>query len=219
MNRKPQTLAPFFRQLVRRPLSDLEALLALAMIVIPLYQRIIGRIFFEPLNYVDDTTLIMVGILLLCGICSQWSRSDLQAVSIALIGGLSFVFAFEALFKLSFYFPPRRMSPAELREFVIQVGTALTGLAGFAFGRFRFSAASWALFGIFAAGWAAWLLIGFPQLATGADYYRPVVNAPLTWNMIYALNRILKAALFLLYCSFYLPHRQIMKKSESVHPE
>ena len=52
-------------RLIRKPLSSLTAVLAGIIIVVPLYQRSIGSIYLEPLNYVDGTTLIVVGILLL----------------------------------------------------------------------------------------------------------------------------------------------------------
>jgi hypothetical protein len=173
------------------------------MILVPLYQRIIGKVYLEELNYVDGTTLIMVGILLLRGVISRRHDTDLQAFSIALVGALSFVFTFEALFKLSFYVFPWRMSPAELREFVIQVGIALTALTGFAFAKFRLSKFSWIFTVIFVAGWAIWLLVGFPQLDNGENFYPPVVEVELTWDMIYLLNRALKIVLFLVFFSLY----------------
>jgi hypothetical protein len=169
----------------------------------PLYQRSIGNIFLEPLNYIDGSTLVMVGVLLLCGIVSLRRDTDLQAISIALIGALSFVFAFEAIFKLSYYTFPWRMPPPELREFVIQVGIALTVLIGFAFNRFRVSTLSWIFAGIFAVSWIIWLLLGFPQLSNGEPFYPPVVNVHLTWNTIYALNRVTKILLCLVYVFFY----------------
>jgi hypothetical protein len=179
----------FFEQLIRRPLSLLTSALAAVLIVAPIYLRVIGNVYIEQLNYIDGTTLVMVGILLLRGILSRRLDTDLQAVSIALIGALSFVFTFEAIFKLSFYAFPWRMPPTELREFVIQVGIALTALAGFAFGKYKISTLSWVFAGIFALGWAIWLLAGFPQLTNGENFYPAVLNISLTWDMIYALNR------------------------------
>jgi hypothetical protein len=190
-------------RLIRKPLSSLTAVLAAILIAVPLYQRSVGNIYLEPLNYVDGTTLIMVGILLLRGIASRRLDTDLQVVSIALIGALSFVFSYEALFKLSFYAFPWRMSPPELREFVIQVGIALTALVGFAFDKFKLSTPSRIFAGIFVIGWIIWLLVGFPQLDSGKDFYLPIVSIPFTWDMIYALNRATKIALCLVYYFFY----------------
>jgi hypothetical protein len=192
-----------FEQLLRRPLSFFTVVLAALMILVPLYQRMIGKVYLEELNYVDGTTLIMVGILLLRGVVRRHRDTDLQAFSIALIGALSFVFAFEALFKLSFYAFPWRMPPAELREFVIQVGIALTVLAGFAFEKYRMTKLSWIFSGIFVAGWAFWMLVGFPQLNNGGTFYPPAVNFDLSEDMIYVLNRALKFVLFLVFFSFY----------------
>lgn len=203
MERRLDRLASLFKQLVRRPLSFLTAASAVALIIIPLYQRLKGNVFLETLNWVDATTISMVGVLLLGGVISRRYDSDLQAVSIALIGALSFVYTFEALFKLSFFAFPWRMPPAELRDFVIQVGTALTGLAGFAFGKFRLSRVSWALVGILALGWIGWLLVGFPQVTTGKDFYTPVVYVQWTPDTIYALNRMMKTLMFLIFLSFY----------------
>jgi hypothetical protein len=96
------------------------------------------------------------------------------------------------------------MSPAELREFTIQVGIALTALAGFAFGKFRFSTASLVFAIVFALCWAIWLAVGFPQLTTGHAFYTPLINVSLTWPMIYILNRITKLALCLVYYCLYV---------------
>ena len=52
----------------QKPLSLLTVLLAGLMITIPLYQRIIGIVYLEQLNWVDGTTIIMVGILLVRGV-------------------------------------------------------------------------------------------------------------------------------------------------------
>ncbi len=187
----------------RRPLSMLTIALAIGLILVPLYERSLGNVFLEPLNYIDATTLIMVGILLLRGVVFLRADTDLQAVAIALIGALSFVFTFEALFKLAFFTFPWRMPPPELREFVIQVGIALTALTGFAFGKFRISTASWIFIGLFVLGWIVWLLVGFPQLNTSEIFFTPVINIHLTWDMIYILNRAIKFALCLAFFFFY----------------
>jgi len=208
MTQEPYRSGRLLVQLARRPLSSATATLAAILILFPLYQRSIGNLYLETFNYVDGTTLIMVGVLLLRGIISLRLDSDLQAVAIALIGALSFVFAYEAIYKLAFFILPWRMPPPELREFVIQVAIALTALAGFAFGKFRVSPLSWIFAGVFATGWIIWLLAGFPQLNTIGTIYSPMVNVPLTGDMIYVLNRATKIALCLVFYFFYHSHRR-----------
>ena len=198
------SLKSITENLMRRPLSFLSGAFAALLILVPLYHRTIGNVYIEDLNYVDGTTLIMVGILMLRGIFSRTHDTDLQAFSIALISALSFVFTFEAIYKLSFYAFPWRMPAGELREFVIQVGIALTALTGFAFGKFRITKVSWIFGVIFVAGWVLWLLVGFPQLDNGEKFYQPVVDVEFTWDMIYVLNRALKIVLFMIFYSFYM---------------
>ncbi len=188
---------------IRRPLSSFTLALAGIMIAIPLYQRSLGNIYLEQLNWVDGTTLVMIGSLLLRGVVSRRLDTDLQAVSIALIGALSFVFTYEAIYKLSFYTFPWRMPAAELREFVIQVGIALTALVGFAFGKFKVSLPSRVFAGFFVMGWLMWLSVGFPQLENGKNFYPALMPVSLTWQMIYTLNRATKVALCLVYFFFY----------------
>ena len=188
----------------QKPLSLLTVLLAGLMITIPLYQRIIGIVYLEQLNWVDGTTIIMVGILLVRGVVLRWeSDTDLQSVSIALIGALSFIFTYEALYKLSFYTFPWRMPGAEFRQFVIQVGIALTALVGFAFGKFSMSRLSKVFTGLFIASWIIWLLIGFPQLEGGKNFYPVIINIPMPIDMIYLIGRATKVALCLVYIFLY----------------
>jgi hypothetical protein len=200
---KSNKVAQILRTGLQRPLGTLTAVVAGWMIIYSLFKLTTGNLYLEQLNYVDSTTITMVGILLLRGVLRLRHGSDGQAVAIALIGALSFVFSFEALFKLSFYAFPWRMSPAELREFIIQVGIALTALAGFAFGQFRITKASLVLVIVFALCWTIWLAVGFPQLTTGKDFYAPLIDVPLTLPMIYILNRITKIALCLVYYFLY----------------
>lgn len=113
----------FLRTGIQRPLCTLMAVGTGGAIVYSLSARLAGIRYLKQLNYIDSTTITMVGVLLLRGLWHLRNDSDGQAVSIALIGALSLVFCFGALFKLSFYAFPWRMSPPELREFVIQVGS------------------------------------------------------------------------------------------------
>lgn len=187
----------------RKPLSVLAALAALLVILLPLRQIIEGNAYYQPLNNIDGTTLIMIGILLLRGISAGWRDTDLQAVSIALIGALSFVFTFEAIYKWSFYLLPWKIPPAELRELVIQLGISANMLAGFAFGKFKWNRFSLIAAGVFTAGWAFWLLIGYPQIFSDRTMFPAVLNITLSHDWIYALNRFEKIILFLIFFSFY----------------
>lgn len=188
------------RWLTARPLSLLTALVATVLMVFPLYQRTQGTVYIEPLNYIDGTTLMMIGLLLGRGVTSGRGDTDLQAVSMALVAALSFVFGFEALFKLSFYLASWWMPPPELREFVIQTAVTLTAAAGFAFGRFTFSRRSQLCLALFALCWVVWLAVGFPQLPDGGrNFYPALVNLQLTWNQTYYLNRLAKLA----WCGVY----------------
>ena len=99
---------------LRRPLSTLTAVGAGMVIALALYQRITGSLYLYRLNYVDTSTLVMVGILLLRGVVHLRRDPDGQAASMALIGALSFVFCFEALYKLAFFGVPWRRKRAAL---------------------------------------------------------------------------------------------------------
>jgi hypothetical protein len=201
-----------FSRVIQRPFSSLAGLLALGMIVFPLYQILLGITYFEPLDYIDETTLVMLGILILRCVLVYKRDTDLQAVSIALVCGLSFVYTFEALYKWSFYIFPWAIPAAEMRALVIQVGIALTGGVGFAFGRFRWSTGAKIFTGIFGLGWLFWLLIGFPQIFSDTLYLSPLINIHLSHSLIYLLNRGIKMALFLGFFSMvYSPSKQISK--------
>lgn len=193
----------FLGRLRRKPFSLTTTLLALGIIIYSLYHILIGNIYLSELNYVDGTTLIMVGILMLRAVKRLENDSDSQTVSIALISILSFLFTYEAIYKWSFYFFPWRMPPEELREFIIQVGIGLVVLAGFAYGKFEINITSKIFLTVFVAGWIFWLLIGFPQLWNGETFYSPIWNIPFTWGMIYYLNRLTKISLFFVYSFIY----------------
>jgi len=203
MNHDQHHPVMFFNRLIRKPLSSFTIALAGIMIAVPLYQRSLGNIYLEQLNWVDGTTIVMVGILLLRGVVSRQLDTDLQAVSIALIGALSFVFTYEVIYKLSFFTFPWRMPAVELREFVIQVGISLTALVGFAFGKLSVSKPSRVFAGLFVISWIFWLLVGFPQLENGKIFYPAILNFSFTWGMIYMLSRATKIALCLTYFFFY----------------
>ncbi|MGD0709290.1 MAG: hypothetical protein ABSA51_12710 [Anaerolineaceae bacterium] len=191
--------ASFRSRWVSRPLSVLTVLLALAVIAYPLYQLFQGKTYFEPLDYIDGTTLIMLGILFLRCVVVYRNDTDLQAVSLAVVGGLSFIYTFEALYKWSFYISPWLIPPSELRELVIQIGIALTGLVGFAFGKFKWSTLSKIFTAIFVIGWVFWLAVGFPQIFSDKLFLPALLPVHLSQSMVYLLNRVLKFALFLVF--------------------
>ena len=191
------------RRLAQKPLSLLVAFLALFMIIYALYGRWGGNIYVARLNYIDGTTLIMVALLLLRAVIKLNDDSDMQTVSIGLISAVSFVFAYEMIYKWSFFFFPWRMPPEELREFIIQISVSLVVIAGFAQGIFHLRVGSKIALVIFAVGWLIWLAVGFPQLLDGLNFYVPIVKIPFSWGMIYTLNRITKVALFMFYFLIY----------------
>jgi hypothetical protein len=155
------------------------------------------------LDDMDTFTPVMISILILRGLYAMRNDTDLQAVSMALISALSFIFIYEAIYKISFYKPPRPMPPAELREFLIQCGIALTAVAGFAFGKFHISKWSLAFLTAFVLLYAFWILVGYPQVNTNANVYWVVLPVKLSWDTIYAVNRGTKVLMFLTYLFFY----------------
>ncbi len=203
MNNEQRLSVDFPSLVIQRPFSFVTGLLASLVILVALALRLAGNIYLEQLNWIDTFTPVMIGILVLRALFSMRQDTDLQAVSIALIGALSFIFIYEAIYKISFYGFPWRMPPAELRDFMIQSGTALTALAGFAFGKFRLAEPSLIFLALFVLLYVFWLLVGFPQVENGKNAFYAVINIPFTWNMIYAVNRGTKVLMFLAYFFFY----------------
>jgi len=194
----------FLNRLIEKPLSLFVILLALGLIFYAFYDRWQGNLFVARLDYVDSTTLIMVALLLLRAVVKLGDESDLQTVSIGLISALSFIFFFEMIYKLSFFIFPWHMPPGELREFVIQISVALVVIVGFAQGIFRFTLGSKIALGLFIAGWFFWMVVGFPQLGDGLIFYTPLIDIPFSWEMIYAMNRLTKFFLFMVYFLLYI---------------
>jgi hypothetical protein len=203
MNNERHLSGNFPDLIIKRPFSFVTCLLAGLVIIIALYLRLLGDMYLEQLNWIDTFTPVMIAILLLRAVYTMRDDTDLQAVSMALIGALSFVFIYEAIYKLSFYGLPWLMPPSELRDFMIQGGTALTALAGFAFGKFKLSRPSMVFLGLFVLLYIFWLLVGFPQVENGRNALYAVINIPFTWNMIYVVNRGTKVLMFLAYFFFY----------------
>src|SRR5271157_76918 len=110
------------RFIISRPLSAMTFALAAIVIIFEALQISRGVFHFKPLDRIDSTTLVMIGALMAWGIAALRGRADFQAVAFVIVNSLSFVFAYEMLFKWSFFLAPFRcpMPPAELREFAIQ---------------------------------------------------------------------------------------------------
>ena len=188
---------------LRRPLSMAVTVMAGIVILVSLYLRFSGYMLLSQLDNLDTFTPVMLSILMLRGIYTLRNDTDLQAVSISLVGAVSFIFIYEAIYKLSFYSPWRLMPPAELREFIIQVGIALTALVGFAFGKFHLSKWSRIFLVAFVLLYAFWMLIGYPQVNTGGNVYWTIIPVHYTWDMIYVINRGTKVLMFFAYFFFY----------------
>ncbi len=196
------------RLALRRPLSLAVAAGAVLIILVSLYLRFSGHMLLGQLDDMDAFTPVMISILILRGLYAMRNDTDLQAVSISLIAALSFIFIYEAIYKLSFYPPSRPMPPPELRDFLIQLGTALTAAVGFAFGKFHFSRWSKISLAAFVLLYAFWMLIGYPQVNTSANVYWVIIPVHYTWDMIYFINRGTKVLMFFTYLFFYSKDRQ-----------
>jgi hypothetical protein len=194
----------FVRSLARKPISLFTTLAALILLILALFQLIKGDLYLARLNYVDSTTLVMVAFLIFRAVKVLQSASDLETVSIALVSSLSFLYSYEAIYKWSFYLLPWQMPAHELREFTLQVGVGLTIVTGFSQYVFKLRRANYVLLGIFIFAWIVWLAAGFPQLWDGLKIHDPLLDLPLTSNMIYALNRFTKFVWFLFYYYLYV---------------
>jgi len=195
---------------LKRPLSLIAAISAVLLILYELIQIASGQLYQETLNYIDGTTLIELGIMTLVGVFAFQEQLDLKAVSLTLIAGLSFIFAYEALYKWSFSLAPFRgvMPPSELRPFVVQVGTAATVLTGFADRLFTLKKWTFVWLALFVLLWIFWLLVGFPVIK-GELVHPRVIPIDFTRDMTYALNRATKGLLFLTYLTFFPSLRNV----------
>ena len=204
MNNEQRLTWNFPSLVIRRPLSfAVGAMASLVILVALVYRLIDGKMLIAALDNLDTFTPVMISILLLRGLYAMRHDTDLQAVSMSLIAALSFIFVYEAIYKLSFYIPPHVMPPAEVREFLIQCGIALTAVAGFAFGKFHFSKWSRIFAVAFVVLYAFWMLVGYPQVNTNANVYWVIIPVHLSWDMIYVVNRGTKVLTFLTYLFFY----------------
>jgi hypothetical protein len=206
MNNEQRLTTNFPALVIKRPLSSAVAVMAGLVIVAALIFRLEGHMLIGGLENMDTFTPVMISILLLRGLYAMRNDTDLQAVSMALIGALSFIFIYEAIYKISFYIR-KPMPPAELREFLIQVGITLTAVAGFAFGKFHFSKWSKIFAVAFVILYAFWMLSGYPQVNTTASVYWMIIPVRYTWDMIYVVNRGTKVLMFFTYLFFYSKDR------------
>ncbi len=190
---------------IRRPLSFIVAAGSVVIIIVALIYRLVeGNMLIAALDNLDTFTPVMLSILMLRGLWAMRRDTDLQAVSMALIAALSFIFIYEAIYKISFYVPPfYKMPGSELREFLIQCGIALTAVVGFAYGKFHFSKWSRVFAVAFVLLYAFWMLAGFPQVNTSADVYWKLIPVNWTWNLMYLVNRGTKVMMFFTYLFFY----------------
>ncbi len=200
-----------YRDILKRPLSLIAAILALVLIVYELTQIVGGHLYQKSLDKMDATTLVELGILTLLGVFTLRDKTDLQAVSFTLVAGLSFIFIYEAIYKWSFYLIPFRahiqMPPAELREFIIDVGIAATVLTGFSSHLFTLKKWTFLFLGIFVALYAFWMLVGFPQI-TNQSYYPQIIHINFDHWTTYAVNRGTKFFMYLAYLTVFPPVRK-----------
>ena len=202
MNNEQRLTWNFPSLVVRRPLSFAVAAGAVLVILVAVRFRLAGHMLIPALENMDAFTPVMISILVLRGLYAMRRDTDLQAVSMSLIAALSFIFIYEAIYKISFYVV-KPMPPAELREFLIQCGIALTAVSGFAFGKYHFSKWSRIFAAAFVLLYAFWMLSGYPQVDTSANVYWVIIPARYTWDMIYVVNRGTKVLMFLTYLFFY----------------
>jgi hypothetical protein len=190
--------------MLKRPLSMISVIFAVFLIFYEVILIASGH--FYQIALVDGTTLIELGLLVLLGTYTLRDQTDLHAFSFTLVAGLSFIFAYEAIYKWSFYLAPFRirMPPAEFREFIIQVGIAATILTGFADRVFRLKKWTFIWLVIFTILMIFWFLIGFPQI-TDESYMPQLIPIDLTRDMNYVLNRSTKLAMFLAYLTLFPP--------------
>jgi hypothetical protein len=209
MQKKLQKMVSKFQFILTRPMSTLAILSGLFIIIYAIVQIFSGNLYVDALNDMDATTLVALGILIMLGVFSLRDQTDLHAVSFTLVNALSFIFIYEAIYKWSFYLAPfiKPMPPAEIREFIIQAGIALTVLTGFAVRDFTLKKWTFIWLGIFVALWIFWLLVGFPQI-TNKFIFPQVIPVNFTHDMTYVLNRSTKAVMCLAYLTLFPPLRK-----------
>src|SRR3978361_2071275 len=116
-----------------RPLSMTGAACAIVVAVVVLGQVVQGELYIRGLGYPDATTLLMLCGVLTAGFVALRRGSDLQAVALSWVIAVSCLYAYEAVYKWSFYLAPfgGGMPPPELRELILQLAVAATLVLGF----------------------------------------------------------------------------------------
>lgn len=200
------------RKIIGRPLSTITASLGSLGFLFSFYFLIVNGLYVDALDNVDVTTVLMISLLLLKGVYVYKDRSDLKAFSLALINALSFIFLFEAVYK--FFFFSWVVDSPELRELLLQIASALTVLAGFAFEEFSLNRRAMLFLIIYSFLMLIWVLVGYPQLfemptdtveVLGMEIngYPQIIQINLSKTEVYILNRAAKIMLFLGYFFIY----------------
>ena len=174
---------------------------AVAGTIYALLNIISGNRYIEKLNWVDATTVLMISVLLFRGLAVLESAPDLTRFAVPLVNALSFIYAFESIYKFLFF--GWAINPAELRELLLQIAITLSILLGFYHGDFEFTRAS-KLWGIaFLLTMVLWVAIGFPQLFDlEMSGYPRLITLNLPQDAVWAINRLAKV--FLFFCYLYL---------------
>ncbi len=201
--------------LYRKPLSFSTLIIATIGSLYSIYSILTNNWYIETFNWVDTTTIFMVSVLLLRGIFILKENADLKIFSLSLINALSFIFCFEAIYKFLFF--GWVIYPAELRELLLQIATALTVLVGFAYTDFRLTTLNKSFLSLFVVTMVIWVSLGYPQLfevgieefyifGYKIEEYPQLIPIDVSQNMVYLINRLAKVFLFLGY--FYLFKRK-----------
>jgi hypothetical protein len=191
-----------------RPLSMTGSACAIVVTVVVIGQVLQGELYIRGLNYPDATTLLMLCGVLTAGLIALRRCSDLQAVALSWVIAVSCLYAYEAIYKWSFYLAPfgRGMPPPELRELILQLAVAATLVMGFAHQHLMATMRTWIWLTIFGALWTLWLLVGFPQL-DGRVVHLQVLPWTVDRHQVYLINRCSKLALFITYLTLLPPIR------------
>ncbi|MDA4128732.1 MAG: hypothetical protein OK422_04695 [Thaumarchaeota archaeon] len=186
-----------------KPLTGFSSLIAILAILYSVYEIATGNLYIGVLNYIDSTTLTMIGVLWLRVVSRTRQATDLQAFVLALATTISFVYTYEAIYKYSFYVSPFVIPPPEIRDLIIQIGVSLMVLVGFAYGAYSFSKLSKVFVFMFAAAWIFWVAVGFPQIFNLNGFHLALLHLNLSYTQVYIVNRGTK---FLLLMAFsFLP--------------
>ena len=194
-----------FAAVARYPLTTGSLVCAVALGGWSIVTLFSGSRYIGALNSVDATTPLMISVLLLRGIYALRAEPDLKIFSISLIGALSFIYTFEAIYKFFFFgWVPKS---AELRELLLQIATALTVLVAFQSRALRLSGLSKLFLGLYAVTMLFWWLIGYPQLDSPPHMVQ-YITLHVSTETVYIINRAAKLFLFVAFFFFYQAERR-----------